>query len=121
MQWRGRRESSNVEHQGSGRRMAVGGGVGALVIAGIAFLLTGDPRALFEAVKQGPQQAEQREPTPAEKEAEQFVAVVLADTEEVWHELFRKMGKRYQEPKLVLFRGSVESASGSRWAAAPGA
>jgi uncharacterized protein len=112
MQWRGRRESSNVEHGGRGRGMAVGGGIGALVLAGLAFLLTGDPGALFNAVKEGPQQAEQGEPTPAEKEAQQFVAVVLADTEEVWHELFRKMGKRYEEPKLVLFRGQVESACG---------
>lgn len=112
MQWRGRRESTNVEHQGRGRGMAVGGGIGALVLAGLAFLLTGDPGALFNAIQEGPRQAEQREPTPAEKEAERFVAVVLADTEEVWHELFRKMGKRYQEPKLVLFRGSVESACG---------
>jgi predicted metalloprotease len=112
MQWRGRRESSNVEHRGSGRSMAVGGGIGALIIAGLAFLLTGDPGALFNAVKEGPQQVEQGAPTPAEKEAQSFVAVVLADTEEVWHELFRKMGKRYQEPKLVLFRGSVESACG---------
>jgi predicted metalloprotease len=92
--------------------MAVGGGIGALIVAGLAFLITGDPGALFNAVQEGPQQVEQREPTPAEKEAEQFVAVVLADTEEVWHELFRKMGKRYQEPKLVLFRGKVESACG---------
>src|SRR5688572_27106780 len=100
MQWRGRRESTNVEHAGGGRRMAVGGGVGALITAGPAFLLTGDPGALFNAIQEGPEQAEQRPPTPAEKEAAQFVSVVLADTEEVWHELFRKMGKRYEEPKL---------------------
>jgi uncharacterized protein len=41
-----------------------------------------------------------------------FVAVVLADTEDVWHDAFRKMGKTYEEPKLVLFSGAVESACG---------
>src|SRR5262249_20283555 len=41
-----------------------------------------------------------------------FVAVVLADTEDVWNELFRRMGKTYREPRLVLFNGRVQSACG---------
>lgn len=48
----------------------------------------------------------------AEKELVDFVSVVLADTEQTWAQLFRKQGKRYKEPKLVLFRGRVKSACG---------
>ena len=47
-----------------------------------------------------------------EKELVDFVSVVLADTEETWHTLFRQKGKRYQEPTLVLFRNAVKSACG---------
>jgi predicted metalloprotease len=48
----------------------------------------------------------------AEQELVDFVSVVLADTEETWHGLFRQMGGTYQEPNLVLFRGAVKSACG---------
>jgi predicted metalloprotease len=41
-----------------------------------------------------------------------FAATLLADTEDVWHELFRQQGRTYREPQLVLFRGSVQSACG---------
>src|SRR5262249_48122907 len=50
---------------------------------------------------------------PAQEEASRFVKVVLADTEDVWREQFRKTGKVYQEPHLVLFTGQVDSACGS--------
>jgi predicted metalloprotease len=51
-------------------------------------------------------------------EQSQFVAAVLADTEDVWHALFQRMGSEYQEPKLVLFSGRVRSACGLASAAA---
>lgn len=80
----------------------------------LAMALGVDPRALFQgggpAVPQ--QQQGQRIADPQQERLKQFVAVVLADTEEVWHEQFRRMGKTYREPKLVLFSGSVESACG---------
>jgi hypothetical protein len=47
-----------------------------------------------------------------EKELVQFVSVVLADTEDTWHALFKQMGQQYQEPKLVLFRKAVKSGCG---------
>jgi predicted metalloprotease len=50
--------------------------------------------------------------TAEEKDMVDFVSVILADTEETWHTLFREKGKTYQEPRLVLFRDSVESACG---------
>lgn len=50
--------------------------------------------------------------SPEEDELAKFVAVVLADTEDVWREQFRRMGREYREPKLVLFTGRVQSACG---------
>jgi predicted metalloprotease len=117
MRWMGRRQSGNIEDrrgQGGGRRMAMGGGIGTVVIILVAMALGVDPRALFQGG--GPAQPQQRQgqrvADPQEERLKEFVAVVLADTEEVWHEQFRRMGKNYREPKLVLFSGSVESACG---------
>jgi predicted metalloprotease len=50
--------------------------------------------------------------SPAQQELADFVSVVLADTEDTWHPLFQQLGKRYKEPTLVLFTGSVRSACG---------
>ncbi len=55
--------------------------------------------------------------TQAEKEASEFVSVVLADTEETWNTIFRQGGAQYKEPKLVLFSGRVNSACGMASAA----
>jgi predicted metalloprotease len=117
MQWKGRRESENVEDQRTltPGRVAAGGGVGILVLALITYFLGGDPQKVLELVKDLPQpEAQQRErkPNPEQDERAQFVKVVLADTEDVWTEQFRKMGKTYREPRLVLFSGRVESACG---------
>lgn len=51
--------------------------------------------------------------TQADRDKSDFVAVVLADTEDTWTEIFRdEFGQDYPEPKLVLFRGAVRSACG---------
>ena len=58
------------------------------------------------------------EQSAQEKELVEFVSVVLADTEQTWHELFKAEGQDYREPRLVLFRGAVNSACGvgqPRW------
>jgi len=118
MDWEGRRESENVEDRRSlsGRQIAVGGGAGALILGLVIFFLNGgDLGQLFNQIQQQPQGGGPQVPqkiNPAEEELRKFVAVVLADTELVWNDLFRKMGKRYREPKLVLFRGQVESQCG---------
>lgn len=80
-------------------------GMGTVVFLLLAFLMGGDPLSLLGAAssQQGP---------VTDPQTEQFVSVVLADTEEVWGDLFRQMGRDYQEPKLVLFRGRVDSACG---------
>jgi predicted metalloprotease len=118
MLWKGRRESENIEDRGglTPGRIAAGGGIGAIILALVAYFLGGDPRQLAKLFQGGAQQqaAPQGEPAsdPARDEAKHFVAVVLADTEDVWRDQFRKMGKTYREPRLVLFRGQVESACG---------
>lgn len=122
MDWKGRRESENVEDRRmmTPRRAAVGG-VGVLVLALVTYLLGGDPQKLLNLLQQNNPQpgVEQRggAPDPAQEELKHFVAVVLADTEDVWREQFRKMGKVYKEPRLVLFSGRVESACGQADAA----
>lgn len=93
------------------RGMAAGGGIGVVLIAVVVMLLGGDPGAVLQQAP-GPGGAA-RPANPAEEELKQFVSVVLADTEDVWRELFqREVGRAYQDPKLVLFSGSVESACG---------
>jgi uncharacterized protein len=115
MLWQGRRESENVEDvRGSGgRRLAVGGGIGGLILVVLYLLLGGDPMALLDSQQQAqlsqPGQIDNQAPRD---EASKFVAVVLADTEDAWHELFRQMGRQYEEPKLVLFTDHTRSGCG---------
>ena len=112
MRWTGRRGSSNVEdRRGSGTgKMFAGGGIGTIIIVLIVWFLGGDPGQIpgeFGNVQSGSEGT-----TAAEDSMAQFVSVVLADTEEVWAEIFANSGKTYREPKLVLFSGQVESACG---------
>jgi predicted metalloprotease len=116
MLWQGRRESENVEDvRGSGgRRLAVGGGIGGVIVVVVYLLLGGDPMALLDS--QGQAQLSQpgqidNQAAPRDK-ASKFVAVVLADTEDAWHEIFRQMGRQYEEPKLVLFTDLTQSGCG---------
>lgn len=116
MKWTGRRESSNVESGGGGMgRMATGGGIGTLVIGLVIYFLTGDPNVAINSVTQ-PQSRSVPAQTGSQAQLDspekKFVAVVLADTEDVWSEVFKRMGRTYQQPKLVLFSGQVQSACG---------
>lgn len=113
MQWRGRRESGNVLEQPSyGRRgLAIGGG-GSLLLLLLVMFLGGNPEAIFQRDTEGRRETIGRAADPQYQELRTFVSVVLADTEDVWHEQFRRMGKVYREPKLVLFGGQVESGCG---------
>ncbi|MBK8183671.1 MAG: neutral zinc metallopeptidase [Candidatus Competibacteraceae bacterium] len=115
MRWRNRRESDNVEDRRGFRAAPVvaGGGIGTVVIVLIAMFFGVDPSALLESGP--PSRAPSGQAVPvsaAQDEARQFVSVVLADTEDTWNALFRQMGATYQEPKLVLFTGAVQSACG---------
>jgi hypothetical protein len=96
-----------------------GGGVGLLLLVGLGLFLGVDPRTLMQLV----QTQQEGTVTPSDNRAEledeqaQFVAVVLADTEDTWKELFRRTGREYREPTLVLFSGAVQSACGFAQAA----
>jgi predicted metalloprotease len=93
----------------------VGGGIGTLVLVLVSLYLGIDPTVLLN---QAPPvtvstTGTSREARPAEENRmAEFVSVVLADTEDAWHELFRQAGSAYREPKLILFTDAVESACG---------
>ncbi len=95
--------------------MAIGGG-GTIVIVILALLFGVDPgkvlRLLNPGGGPGAPPGVQAPEDPRDEELKRFVAVVLADTEDVWHDLFRRQGSEYRDPHLVLFRGQVESACG---------
>lgn len=119
MQWRGRRQSGNVDDQrgagGGGRGgLPIKGGLGLVVIVIIIGLITGkNPLSLLQQLPMdtGPSisQTEPYQATAEEEELAQFVKVVLAETEDVWNQLLDD----YREPTLVLFTGSVQSGCGS--------
>jgi uncharacterized protein len=117
MRWQGRRQSDNVEDRRGmpARRLAVGGGLGTVVLIVVVMLLGGDPQAVLQQIQDpvaGPADAPVQV-DPAEQPLRDFVSVVLADTEDVWNELFEKhVDGEYREPKLVLYTGQVESACG---------
>ena len=120
MLWKDRRQSENVEDRRGVSRggMAIGGGLGGIVILIIALLLGADPRQLLEnAPSADPGAGAPRSVNPAEAELRQFVGAVLADTEDVWNEEFRKLGTQYREPTLVLFTDQVNSGCGAAGAA----
>lgn len=117
MRWQGRRMSDNVEDRRGigGRGLAIGGGAGGLIIVALYLLLGGNPSELIQNLPVGEpaSPAGAGQPLSAQdKELGDFVSVVLADIEDVWHAQFQKMGQQYRAPKLVLFSGQVESACG---------
>jgi predicted metalloprotease len=122
MRWRTGRRSSNIEDR-RGKRLrggAVKGGIGTIVIAlALGYFLGIDPQVLLQ-IQQGIGPAttgEARKPSPEEDQLADFVSVVLADTEDTWNAIFQGSGKNYQEPNLVMFSGSVQSACGMASAA----
>ncbi len=119
MRWQGRRGSENVEDR---RRISpvgvgVGGGAIGIIVLLVTVFLGGDPSVVLnEMQNQEPPAEAPMGPAPNDEMA-QFVSVVLADTEDVWGQLFQQMERDYREPTLVLFRGAVQSACGFQQAA----
>lgn len=114
MKWQGRRGSSNVEdRRGMGGKAVLGGGIGGvgLIFVLIFTLLGGDPSQLLSGLS-GTESVPYEE-TEQDRELAEFVSVVLADTEDVWAEVFQEEGMVYEEPVLVLYSGSVDSACGA--------
>jgi uncharacterized protein len=117
MRWQGRRGSGNVEDR---RRMgpaAAGGGIGAVVIALVILFMGGDPSVILDS--QDPSVPTNAEPrSAAEDSMARMVSVVLADTEDVWQQLFvEEVGSTYDPARLVLFTGSTNSGCGFAQAA----
>ena len=120
MRWQGRRGSSNVEDRRGTRYGRAGGiGIGTIVLALIAIYFGQDPSVVLQGVQPSTPTGEQvpYEESPEEAQLREFVSVVLADTEETWGQIFSTAGQTYEEPKLVLFSGAVESACGFAQAA----
>src|SRR5262249_3181152 len=117
-----REESQNVEDRrglggGGGGRIAVGGGIGTVILIVILSLIFGvDPRKFLGGGGVGPGPGavgrQERPPDPGEEKQAHFTKIILHDTEVVWDEQFRKLGKTYRKPVLVLFSGEVESNCG---------
>jgi uncharacterized protein len=116
MYWRGGRQSSNLEDRRGVHPAVVGGGLGGVILLILALYFGVDPREIMNpgnsVQANGPTAT-----SPADEETKQFVSTVLAYTEDTWSDLFRRAGKTYREPKLVLFTGSVDSACGFAQAA----
>lgn len=123
----GRRESSNVDdRRGGGFRLGGKGGLGigaAIVIGLITYCATGDLNQAFQVASntsdvtsvitgQSTTSGGEYQPTAEEQELESFAKKVLASTEDVWTEEFKKMGKTDEAPTLVFFNGSVQSDCG---------
>jgi len=115
MRTEGRRTSDNVEDRRgmSGGKMAIGGGIGTIVIVLLVLLLGGDPSQVINTTQEststgsGPVSA-----SPEEEAMKNFVSIVLAGTEDVWTKIFQQSNRTYQKPTLVIFRDQVQSACG---------
>jgi len=137
MKWEGNRQSDNVEdgrdggdgYSGGGGGFSIGGGgglsLGAVAVALVAGWVFGiNPLTMLGLLEGGHPAPPRPAPhataphaPPADDRMARFVSTVLADTEDVWRDQFRAIGKTYRDPKLHLFRGSVPTACGRGQAA----
>ena len=118
MKLEGRRTSSNVEDRRGMSKGKLGGGLslGAIVIAAIIYFTTGDFNKAAQSLATQQVVTEQTsnyQPSAEEEELATFASQILAGTEDVWTEIFKKNGRTYQPPKLVLFTDAVASACGN--------
>jgi predicted metalloprotease len=118
MKWLGRRQSDNVEDRRgvSGGKVALGGGVIGIIIL-LLNVFGGETGQtvgnVLEQMQGGQPQTEAAAPLSKEdQEMRDFVRVILADNEDIWSKIFADNGMTYEKPKLVLFRGSVQTACG---------
>lgn len=112
VKYQGRRQSKNVQDRRGSPGGKTIGGLGLIAVL-IFTLLTGDPRALINlGISTSANLNTQYVETPKEQELAEFVSVVLADTEDVWHMVFEENRLNYDEPDLILFKNTVRSACG---------
>ncbi|OPL17546.1 MAG: metalloprotease [delta proteobacterium ML8_D] len=124
MKWQGRRQSTNVDDRRAtpAKGLAIGGGIsGGILVIIIVLVLTlcsgGDLSQILNSGLALQESGSSYQVTQEEEELAQFVSVVLAETEDVWTELFAREGIEYIEPTLVLYNEYVESACGIAGAA----
>ncbi|MBM0107545.1 zinc metallopeptidase [Steroidobacter sp. S1-65] len=120
MRWRGRQGSSNVEDRRGVRYGRAGGiGIGTILLALVAIYFGQDPSIVLQGVQPSAPTSEEvpYNESPEEAQLREFIGVVLADTEQTWGQIFNQAGGTYEQPKLVLFSGAVESACGFAQAA----
>lgn len=120
MKYIGRRQSSNVEDRRripGGKKTIFGGGiVGLIIIAVMYFAGGGDVSQFLQQLQQqgsNTSQSSESVDDPAEDEMATFIAVALADNEDVWNKIFSESGMNYKEPKLVLYREGTQSGCGN--------
>jgi uncharacterized protein len=118
MRWQMGRRSDNIEdRRGIGvGGVAVGGGIGTILLVLVALYLGVDPSVVPQGggpAVNAPPAVERPATSPEQDALKDFVAVVLADTEDTWREVFRRMNREYREPRLVLFSDVVRSACGT--------
>jgi len=118
MRWRGGRRSTNIEDRRGSRAKSglLGGSIGTIVLVLVAMYFGVDPSFLIEGM-QSANVGSTSSTRPSAEDLENdpladMVSVVIADTEDVWKEIFAAQGRRYQEPTLVMFTGSTRSACG---------
>ena len=116
MNLNGRRQSNNVEdRRGMSTGKKAGLGVGGLLIAGIIYLVSGgrvDVSQLVSTQTTTPTQQTEYIESELESELRVFASQILAGTEDVWAAEFKKMGRTYKAPKLVIFKDAVQSGCG---------
>ena len=117
MRWEGRRESGNIEDRrgmgGMGVGLPVGGGIGGLVLLLLISWLTGTNPLDLISTSSVPQDQTAGTTGVRDKDPQaEFIAVVLADTEDTWRDVFRQRGQAYVPPVLVLFNDATQSACG---------
>lgn len=126
MRWQGRRESDNVEDRrnnssgpsfgggGGGFRLPGGkGGIILLIVVVVASYYGVDLTSMLGGQPVPQQQSAQRSISPNDDEAAKFTSVILATTEDTWGQIFQKMGRTYQQPKLVMYRGATRTGCGT--------
>ncbi len=119
MRWQNSERSDNVDDRRGQTMRRIGGGIGigAILIAVLTLFMGGDPQQVIQDLQT---RSTQTQPTQNQPKGErpddalaEFVSVVLNETEDVWNKLFpEQLGKRYQEPILVLYDNATSSACG---------
>jgi uncharacterized protein len=111
VRWGSLRGSTNVEDRRGIGGIAIGGGLGGIMILVLALLFGVDPRNLLDQGQTDPSAGRQVTQQSGQREDEQkrFVSAVLGSTEDVWTDIFRRSAETYRQPKLVLFTDQVRS------------